>query len=127
MNVNRDKLIALYQQMYEMTEPECRLSCRCPQSCCSPEYCEITIEYAKERWGVDLTRGTHPKLPLMGEIGCLAAPHLRPICTLHTCDINSLGFKKGVGKEAGNWTKRYFKLRSKIEELEWATPSLLFP
>lgn len=108
------KLIDLYRQMYELTEPECRLVCRCPQSCCSPEYCEMAISYAKDRYGITLPVTEHKKLPLMGPTGCTAAPYLRPCCTLHTCDINSLGVKKGDPA----WTKRYFKLRDEIEELE---------
>ena len=109
------KLIRLYQEMYELTEPECRLSCRCPQSCCSPEYCLEAIRYAQEHWGTTLTPTEHHRLPLMGAQGCIAAPHLRPMCTLHTCDIGGLGFKKGDFK----WTKRYFALRRKINAAEF--------
>lgn len=114
----KEKLVELYQQMYVMTEPECRLTCRCPQSCCSPEYCTMTIQYAKEFWDADLAPTDHPKLPLMGTTGCIAAPHLRPMCTMHTCDINGVGFKKGDPE----WTEKYFKLRNKIELLELGFP-----
>jgi len=110
-----EQLIKLYKTMYDMTEPECRLSCQCPQTCCSPEYCEYTIEYAKESWGVELQRTDHPKLPLMGPSGCTAAPHLRPNCTLHTCDINGLGYKR----DDPDWTEKYFKVREEIEVLEF--------
>jgi len=113
----RERLIVLYRQMYGMTEPECRCTCRCPQSCCSPEYCEDTIRHAKEHWGTTLTPTTHERLPLMGDKGCIAEPHLRPFCTMHTCDVNSVGFKPGDP----DWTARYFKLREQIEMLEWET------
>lgn len=108
-------LVQLYQQLYELTEPECRLACRCPQSCCSAEYCEIAIVEAKREWGVELTRTNHPRLPLMGPLGCTAAPHLRRLCTLHTCAIASLGFKP---KDA-SWTEKYYALREKISEAEY--------
>lgn len=63
---------------------------------------------------MELQETGHPRLPFMGSDGCIVAPHLRPICTVHTCDINSLGFKKGDP----DWTKRYFALRAKLERRE---------
>lgn len=111
----QDKLIRLYQEMHELTEPECRLTCRCPRSCCSPEYCLDTIRYAQESWGVTLAPTDHAKLPLMGPAGCIAAPHLRPCCTMHTCDVNGIGFKRGDRE----WTERYFAIRKRIDTLEW--------
>lgn len=109
----RKKLIKLYKEMADLTLPECR-QCRVPLSCCSSEYCQQTIEIARQEWGVSLPVTNHSKLPLMGPQGCTAEPHLRPQCTLHTCDINSLGMKKGDL----DWTEKYFKLREEIEELE---------
>lgn len=99
----------LYQLMHEHTLAECK-KCRVPLSCCSPEYCEMAIDIAKEE-GVELARTDHPRLPLMGKDGCTAAPHFRPLCTLHTCRINNLG-------TSGNqeWDDRYFELREQIEE-----------
>lgn len=76
-------------------------------------YCDMAIEIAASR-GEPLTPTGHPTLPLMGTSGCVAAPHLRPLCTLHTCAIGSIGFKRG---DPG-WTRRYFALREKIEEME---------
>jgi hypothetical protein len=70
--------------------------------------------YAQDKWGVTLERTDHPKLPLMGPNGCTAEPHLRPICTLHTCDVNSLGFKRGDEE----WTRKYFEIRDEIESEE---------
>jgi len=104
------KLIKLFQEMYELTEPECRLTCRCPQSCCSPEYCEMAAEEAA-REGIYLERHCHPTLPFMGLKGCTVPPYLRPLCTLHTCDINGFGFKRNDPV----WTNKYFTLREKIE------------
>jgi len=111
----RVKLVELYQAMYSLTEPECACECKIPRSCCSPEYCEMTISHAKERWGVELVRTAHARLPLMGDKGCVAAPHLRPMCTLHTCTINSLGFKPNDPE----WNDKYFDLRGQIDALEY--------
>ncbi|HUS98154.1 MAG TPA: hypothetical protein VMX97_15615 [Hyphomicrobiaceae bacterium] len=112
-------LIALYVEMAQLTAPECATVCRVPFSCCSPEYCEASIDWAKKRWGIDLPRvnGKNQRgevLPLLGGKGCTAAPHLRPTCTVHTCDINGLGCKKGDPA----WTAKYFKLREQIEQIE---------
>lgn len=111
----REKLINLYQEMYELTRPECE-KCRVPLSCCSGEYCAITLSYAEENWKISLPITDHPALPLMGPKGCTAAPHLRPICTVHTCDINCLGFKRDDIDDS--WSDKYYDLRSDIELLE---------
>lgn len=95
----------LYQQMSDLTQPLCASKCNVPQQCCSPEYCEMTIQHAKEKWGVELQPTGHPRLPLMGPSGCTAEPHLRPICTIHVCERHFLSTSFGV---------KYFKLRDKI-------------
>jgi hypothetical protein len=79
-------------------------------------YCGCAEDYARDEWGVDLTplKTDHPTLPFMSETGCVVSPHLRPLCTLHTCDMNGLGFKKNDFE----WTDKYFKLREQIDELE---------
>ncbi len=107
-----DKLKMLYAMMYLLTEPECA-RCRVPHSCCSREYCEIVLEEHPE------TREcitSHPKLLFMGKYGCVIAPHLRPICTLHTCAINGFGVKPGDEE----WTVKYFNLRDAIDYLEFS-------
>jgi hypothetical protein len=73
---------------------------------------------AKEEWGTELTPTGHPRLPFMGETGCVVPPHMRPMCTMHTCAVNSLGFKMGDMA----WTEKYFALRDKIETLEFSLP-----
>ena len=55
-----------------------------------------------------------PNLPMMGLSGCTLEPHLRPVCTFHTCEVNSYACKRG--DEA--WTERYFALRAQINDLE---------
>ena len=113
--IDQKRLILLYQKLADHTLPECKHTCQVPLSCCSPEYCDMAIRCAKEDWHIDLPTTDHVRLPLMGENGCTAPPYLRPWCTLHTCQVNSFGFKPG--DEA--WTKKYFDLRDEIEELEY--------
>ena len=113
----RLEVIHLYGEMAKMTAPVCANTCGAKRSenrCCEAYYCELAIAHAKKKWGVTLTPTGHPKLPLMGPDGCTAAPHLRPICTVHTCEINDLGFKPGDE----TWTNRYFKVRERIDELD---------
>lgn len=113
---NLERLIGLYQKMYELTEPECA-KCRTPYSCCSAEYCHMAMERAAE-FGVTLEPTGHDTLPLMGEKGCIAEPYLRPLCTLHTCDMSALGFKKG-DEDDGMWGTEYHNLRNQIDVLEF--------
>ena len=115
MEVNRTKLIQLSDELYQHTRTECA-NCRVPHSCCDVFSCEDTREYARQHWGIELEDTGHEELPFMGKNGCVVAPHLRPICTRHTCDINSLGFKR---KDDVNqtWTNRYFQLRNQINEI----------
>lgn len=114
-----DQLVILFQQMYELTNPECR-KCRVPLSCCDDMYCGCAEEYARVEWGVDLTplKTDHPTLTFMGEDGCVVEPHLRPLCTLHTCEINGVGVKSGDP----DWNKKYFEIREQIDELEAIRP-----
>ena len=74
----------------------------------------MATERAAE-FGVTLTNGNHPTLPYMVDgVGCTVPPYLRVLCTLHTCEVNSFGFKRGDTV----WTDEYFKLRDQIEQLE---------
>lgn len=114
-----ESLKALYQSMADHTKHHCAEGCSTgrkkgtPWSCCDPMYCGITIEYALERWGIELKPTGHERLPLMGKEGCIAEPYLRPLCTVHECNINGLGFTGFA-----DWDKKYFELRDKISEAE---------
>lgn len=111
MSKMKKELILLWKKMYELTRfsDECK-ECRFNYSCCSPEYCAIAIDYALEI-GEELTTTNHQRLPLMGKDGCVAPPHVRPLCTLHTCKINSIGFTNNK-----DWDKKYFRLRDVINK-----------
>jgi hypothetical protein len=77
-------------------------------------YCSMAAEYAQEEYGEELVPTGHPTIPFMGPNGCTVQPYLRPLCTLHTCKINSLGFTKDP-----DWDRQYFELRDKINEAEF--------
>ncbi len=121
MSAPNPKLVVLYQQMADLTAPECAGkglgSCKVPHSCCDHLACSITKQIASEIYGVnDLEEyeGSPRGAFYLRESGCTVAPHLRPHCTMPTCYINGLGFKPGDAK----WTRRYFRLRRTIERLE---------
>jgi len=115
------QLTDLYLQMSEHTKgvcggPTCYKDPKhaAVNRCCSPEYCEMAEIWAKQFYGVTLERTGHKTLPFMGPNGCTVEPHLRPVCTVHACCINSLGYHP-TDKA---WTARYFDIRNAIELLE---------
>ena len=107
------RFIVLSQEMAAHTAPECAKTCRAPHFCCDSMYCRMAIDNARDNWGIALLHTGHKTLPLMGPTGCTAPPHLRPICTVHTCQISGFGFKPGDPA----WTKKYFSLRNKLERM----------
>lgn len=118
LNEINDELIQLYKEMSKHTAPECATACRVPHSCCSGFYCDIAESYAKEVWNVELKPiGQHPTLKFMSPEGCTVAPHLRPLCTMHTCDISSIGAKKNDPDLV--WTARYFEIRTEINYFDY--------
>lgn len=112
----RRQLVALYAELAAHTAPECEGSCERPQTCCAPRYCALAIDFAHKYWHVDLPATWHRTLPLMGTAGCTAAPHLRPICSAHTCEVCQYGRKRGDPA----WTARYQQLCSSIADVEVA-------
>lgn len=120
-------LKVLMQEMALLTEPECASVCRRPYSCCDPMYCAITAQYALEAHGVTLEPvNLDPNLPFLGPKGCIVEPYLRPMCTVHTCEINAFGFKLGNEnmqhgfvslKVNRQWTREYFELRDRLDKL----------
>ena len=110
----RERLVALYAELAALTELECSGSCARPRTCCEERYCQITLEFALSHWQVALQPTWHPALPLMGDDGCTAAPHLRPICSAHTCEMCAHGEKRGDPV----WTARYNDIMRAIGEIE---------
>ncbi len=128
MSFKLAKLKVLMQEMALLTEPECTTVCHRPHSCCDPMYCAITAQYALDVHGVVLEpQGHDPNLPFMGPTGCVVEPYLRPMCTVHTCEINSFAFKlKKPAEQLGKyvaltmdteWTDEYFDLRERLDGL----------
>lgn len=100
------ELEKLYREMYELTNPKCG-ECKIPFSCCDPFTCEMVKEFAAEQ-------GKHFELidgMFLEDNACIIPPHLRPLCTLHVCAINSNGCTSDP-----EWDKKYFELRAKIME-----------
>lgn len=113
------ELVRAYQAMADLTRPRCGVELcktRNPNRCCDAFYCEMAARWAREEWGVELQPTGHPAIPFMGPQGCTVAPHLRPICTVHECTINSVGCDVRDEK----FTERYFEIRAEIDRLEYA-------
>ncbi len=111
------RLVDLFQAMSDHTKPECATCKPRAYACCEQIYCYSARDYALETYGIELpVANLTGELPYMGPNGCTVPPHMRPLCTLHTCQINSLGQRyKGDGKDA-EWAERYFQLRGEIDE-----------
>ena len=99
------------QEMADLTLPKCR-KCRAPLSCCDLMYCDMARERAEEE-GIKLNPVSDGPLPFLGPDGCVVPPRLRILCTVHVCSINDLGYDP----EDPDWTRRYFRLREKINRL----------
>jgi hypothetical protein len=109
-----ERLITLYKNIADITFQDCKVKCRRLGSCCEPMYCEIAIAFAKDTYGIELEQ-TGNKIPLLRDGGtCVAEPHLRGMCSMHSCDINSVGFFKGNPQ----LTNQYFEVRDEIESIE---------
>ena len=106
------KTIKLWKDMYDLTYNKCKETCNNLGSCCSEEYCLMAEKFAEEN-GIILEHIKGGKLPFLGPNGCIVPPHLRQLCTLHQCKIQSLGFYPNDQK----WTTKCFNLREKLEYL----------
>lgn len=111
-DLQRLQLIAMYTEMVALTK--CG-GCARPSGCCDAMYCTAAKVHARKNWGVELVEVSKGKALFLGENGCVVPPHLRPICSLHHCDIAGLGF---FPDDSGR-TSRYFEVREQIEELEF--------
>jgi hypothetical protein len=117
----RKRLVVLYAEMAEHTNKLCA-ACSGPSDrdsgaygCCSVEHCEITMAYAKEAWGVDL-EPVNIHMPLLGSEGCIAAPHLRPSCSVWTCALGDPGYTDPAPD--AEWRGQYAELRGRIDRID---------
>jgi hypothetical protein len=105
----------LFYQLYLHTRDECA-HCFPPFNCCEKRYCDMATKHAKDIYNLDITNlKVREDIPYLdSKRGCLIEPHLRPICTLHTCEISRYGCKRNDPE----WTQRYYELRGMILK-EW--------
>ncbi len=109
------QLAEKYQEIAALTFEHCQQTCSRLGWCCERDYCLAAIGYARDHFEVDLAITTNAKIPLLGPDGkCTAPPHMRPMCSVHSCDINSIGVFRGDRPR----TSAYFKLREEIDLLE---------
>lgn len=105
-----DEMQQAYDEIHAMTHAACLT---CPNEaaqrrfrCCDATACENARKWAALK-GVTLQDTGHPTLPFMGPQGCVLAPELKPLCTMHVCPDSRL-----------HSAPRYLELRQTIEELE---------
>ncbi len=96
-----DKLKAKFAELAALTLAKCKQA-NCGFTCCSPEYCEEAVRFAGEH-------GEELHLPLLGDGGCRAAPHLRPLCSAHVCE-------KLLWHDP-EFADKYFALREEVNDL----------
>lgn len=96
---------------WERCQRKCKIVAYRETRCCDEMYCREAIRYAAER-GITLEPTGHPTIPLMGDTGCIAEPHLRPLCAMESCIISSWGFDP----DDPEWTQEYFRLRKIADE-----------
>lgn len=119
--VDMNELITAYKDVHDLTNGDCKHLCNPnrPYSCCSKEYCDVAKQWAFDEYGIELKVVSNGNLPFVGKDGCVVEPHLRPLCTLHHCDINGFGYRILNGTaEDKIWNDRYEELRHKINMLE---------
>lgn len=109
------EVIRLAQEMADHTRPRCGGKTCYPSgvsqknNCCEKIYCDIAEEYATMH-SVEVPKPGPVDLPYMGAEGCVMPPHLRLVCTVHDCQINSLG----LDPTDPEWTEKYFDLRNDL-------------
>ncbi len=108
------EMIQLYQRMYEITVVKCKRCSKGAGTCCNVYACKLVEKFAKAEYGVTLMRTGHPTLLFMGSEGCIVAPHMRPVCTVHTCKT----VQYGCDFEDKPWTADFYDLKKQIALLE---------
>jgi len=106
----KSQLHKQYERMASMTRGRCGDPCGRPGRCCKPEFCEMTAQYAREVYNLQLHRTKHPDLPFMGQYGCTVAPYLRPHCTVYVCEKHL--------EEDPEFKVNYQWLRDQIDRIE---------
>jgi hypothetical protein len=115
---DRERLKVLYADLAEHTWSDCEVSCtyRPRYGCCHPMFCRLAAHFAARVWDVELEPTGHPRLPFMGPEGCTIEPHLRPVCSKHTCERSPLPFRER--RQLSEWHRRYEDLMAEVERLD---------
>jgi hypothetical protein len=112
MSVFTDAEMNLWEEMAQLTHEKCIQKCHNIGACCNAITCGFVIDYAVSL-GIVLAPTKNKNVPLLDENNrCIAPPHLRPLCSIHQCDISSVG----TCVEDPSWTKKYFKIREKLDD-----------
>lgn len=107
-------LPVLYEELASLTFNKCG-ECALKQ-CCEPVYCEASLAYAEDI-GYNLSRTSHPTLPLMSDNGCIAPAWVRPLCSQFICEDK---------KQDPNFLLNYNQLRQAIYEIEGNIKSIFY-
>lgn len=101
-------LIPLWDQMYKHTNFQCD-GCKSP--CCNEEYCEVAREYANSL-GIYPWETTNELFYQADDGKCICPPHLRPICTIHHCRLDSSTLSE-------EWLEKYWEMRDELNIKLW--------
>ena len=97
----------LWQEIASLTYEKCQETCPSLGGCCHGMYCEMAAEFMKN------SGETPPPMPFVVNGRCIIPPHYRPLCSLHQCKMHGMG----EDDKDLEWTKKYYELRDKLEEL----------
>ncbi len=70
-------------------------------------HCKIPVLQGGEDVNLEETGGA---LPFLGDNGCVVPPHLRPLCSVHVCEMH-------LGNEA--FSETYFEARERADAALW--------
>jgi murein endopeptidase len=81
-------------------------------------WCAHSANWAHKVWDqspkpIPQAERIHHSIPFLAKDGCILEPHLRPICTIHACQIARRGYF--VNKQTN---RRYWQLNDELTRLE---------
>jgi len=116
MEDRRDELVSMYAELASITAKACAARNGCLNDgkrgmCCEEEICLMVRSRAAD-WGVELDGDP----PYNSDGPCRVPPHLRPICSVHQCEIASIGVFRNLSEED---QRRYWGLREETDLIEF--------
>ena len=108
-----DDLKEVYNKIYELTRKVCSKNkfCGGKGNCCNAVICQECVR----AFDGEVLPPLNDEGTYLGENGCILKPHQRPLCTVHQCEIASMGIFKGNPE----MTDLYFTLRDEAGKLEF--------